>query len=833
MRNLFIALLLACCPLAVLADQAAPPPPAAAPGGNAVYEQLRHAALGGEAVTLSNYTLRRDGAIFKLTGTVTFLEPVEGKVTGAVFSGDGVLGVQPPTAVEQRNLRVYFGPEYTERFHDLVLRFTDGTYEELKKAGSAAAAPASGGYLAAIEGALRDDLKYNLAARILQDLLNPGESDGTFWAFIHGERDGKLLFIVDPHGVPAVGNDDTGHQFPTMSPEEVALLTYSDDPWGVWAAYHRPEEYSSGTASSREQNGTMQIVAQKLDTHFEKNGFLNATAQTTFVALQNGLRVVPFDLYRRLRVEKVTDAAGQPLEFIQEGWKTDTQFWVVLPKPMATGEKMTISTTYGGKEAVFNEGGGNYFPIARDNWYPNTIYSLFGGFANFDMTFHTPKGLEMIATGEEVSSKRVGNEDVSEWKTDSPVVVAGFNFGRFRREQAQMKQPALLVQSYANENPPTWVTEYLHATESQMPSQQDLNTTSRMESEYGNVGTMQTLSLAKKPLAEGQLAVQIYTDYFGPLSFKHLALSQQTACNFGQAWPSLIYIPICSLFDNTVKQRLGLLYGDRGYWLAVTSHETAHQWWGHTVAFSSYRDQWMSEGFAEFSASLFVQRAYGTERFRKFWDDELWLMSQKNRFGTRSLDVGPLTLGQRLANTKAGLDTYRLLIYPKGAYVLHMIRMMMWNAREGDKAFKDMMHDFVQTYRGQVATTEDFKAIVEKHMTPEMDIDKNHKMDWFFNEYVYGTAFPRYRYSYNLRPGANGQQVLHIAITGADVGPDFKMLVPIYLEFANGKVVRLGVAPMVGTSTLETDVPLGIKEAPKAVVLNYFDDVLGTIEPGK
>jgi hypothetical protein len=49
-----------------------------------------------------------------------------------------------------------------------------------------------------------------------------------------------------------------------------------------------------------------------------------------------------------------------------------------------------------------------------------------------------------------------------------------------------------------------------------------------------------------------------------------------------------------------------LQWRDKGYWKVVTPQEVAHQWWGHTVGFDSGRDQWMSEGFADFSASLYL-----------------------------------------------------------------------------------------------------------------------------------------------------------------------------------------------------------------------------------
>src|ERR1700677_3993865 len=87
----------------------------------------------------------------------------------------------------------------------------------------------------------------------------------------------------------------------------------------------------------------------------------------------------------------------------------------------------------------------------------------------------------------------------------------------------------------------------------------------------------------------------------------HIYLTQQTACSYGQSWPMLVYLPICYFWDSTIQHQLGVLDGDPSYWQVVTAHEVAHQWWGQTVGFSSYRDQWMSEGFANFSASLFLK----------------------------------------------------------------------------------------------------------------------------------------------------------------------------------------------------------------------------------
>ena len=126
------------------------------------------------------------------------------------------------------------------------------------------------------------------------------------------------------------------------------------------------------------------------------------------------------------------------------------------------------------------------------------------------------------------------------------------------------------------------------------------------------------------------------------------------------------------------------------------------------------------------SASLYVSMIEkAPKKFIEFWNDERELLLEKNAQGFRAIDAGPLTMGYRANNSRTGSNVTRRLIYPKGAYVLHMVRMMMWDRKTGDQNFIAAMHDFVQTYSGKAATTEDFKAAMEKHMTREMDVDGN------------------------------------------------------------------------------------------------------------
>jgi Peptidase family M1 domain len=798
---------------------------AQAPNADGNYQQLRNIALGSKAVTVNNFTLKRDAATFQLnSGTVCFLPPVNGKVTGAVFTGEGRLLLTPPLPSEQRSLSLLSKEaEFSESFSRLVLRFTDGTYDEIERATAPAAPSCDAGLLRDSQHATRKKLHYNLDARILQDVLSP-QPGGLFVAFVHGKKySDKILFMIDPHGAQDV------------EPEEIELMTYEDNKQGIWTAFHYSAEYASGAAKGSQKNGVIHIEHQQLDTELGKGGQLNGKAVTEFVAQSEGVRVVPLHLFHTLRVQSVTGEGGQALQFVQEDKLEDPQFWVVLSKPLAAGEKYTLTTTYGGKEAVLAAGGGNYFPVARENWYPNAASGGLGEYSNYDMTFRIPKGMKMAATGNLISDSNEGDHNVSVWKSPVPLTVAGFSFGKFKQEQVKLEKPDVLVLSYANEQPPDWVVGLKTAVDDPFKGMDARQGGSDIGSGLGN---MSTVSLNQKALAEAQIAVRIYTDYFGSIPYKRLEITQQTATDFGQSWPGLVYLPMSYLFDSTTRHALGNImrtlyptYTDDpfGYFSVVAPHEVAHQWWGHTVGFNSYRDQWMSEGFADMSASIYLQLVYAKEpqRYIKFWNDERKLLLERNREGVRAIDAGPVTMGYRVANSREGFDSYRHLIYPKGAYILHMLRQMMWERQSGDQRFKETMRDFVATYNGSAATTEDFKAMVEKHMSPGMDLQGNHKMDWFFNEYVYGTALPSYKFDYSFGNAANGDVTLSFKLTEAGVDKSFAMPVPIYLELANGTIARLGSARIIGDSTVDQTVTLaGLKERPKRAMVNYYDDVL-------
>ena len=71
-----------------------------------------------------------------------------------------------------------------------------------------------------------------------------------------------------------------------------------------------------------------------------------------------------------------------------------------------------------------------------------------------------------------------------------------------------------------------------------------------------------------------------------------------------------------------------------------------------------------------------------------------------------------------------------------------------------------MMKEFVQTSAGKNVTTREFQDVVERHITPTMDVAKTGKMDWFFRQWVDGTEIPDYDVNVDIAPAADGEYKL-------------------------------------------------------------------------
>jgi hypothetical protein len=745
-----------------------------APNAQNTYAALRADLPGAESVTVKDFTLAREGGVFHFDqGDFYFYSPVEGKVTGAVFVGKGRFDLTVKDVGEQRSLALLTkSAGMAQDFTTLVLRFTDGTADEIRKASAGAGAQPDGHVRAAGEDlakGFRKELHENLELRLLADVVGGGNRGSFFLASFHmgNALTGKnVLFIVDPEG--------TFHS----SPDEVELTTWSEFEVEPWAAFRMEH------ADAKDRGQRVQVTDERLNVTIERSGAMKSSAETTVKMRKDGVRVVRLNLYPTLRVTGVYSESGASLDFVQEAKENDPDFAVILPEAAKAGETLRVLTVYGGKDALRADGSNTYYlmPGARETWYPSG-QSGFGDFSNFHMTFHIPKQLQIVATGKQVSLTPKGGGMVQAvWESGSPIPVAGFNLGDFKTTGAKTPQ-GFSVDAYADVSLPDVYTPLTERS--------------------STMGSLSAVSALKGEVSQGNAAIQIYTNFFGKLPYDHVALTEQTACNYGQSWPMLVYLPICGFWDTTVQHQLGLLDYDASYWREVTPHEVAHQWWGQLVGFNSYRDQWMSEGFANFSVGVFLlSTSPKMDEYRAFWKEQQRNLLQKNSKGVRPIDAGALTMGARVSNSKSGEGVYQMLIYSKGAYVLHMLEMMYWTPNGQEEAFKRSMQQFVSEYSGKAATTEDWKNSMERSMPKSLDLQGDGKLDWFFDEYVYGTELPHYTVSSDFSVGADGITSAHLKLSQSNVSKSFAMLVPLYLQMQNGTTVKVANVAIHGSETI-------------------------------
>jgi hypothetical protein len=402
----------------------------------------------------------------------------------------------------------------------------------------------------------------------------------------------------------------------------------------------------------------------------------------------------------------------------------------------------------------------------------------------------------LVAVGDQVSERTVGGQKVAVWRSDEPIRVAGFNYGDYEKNSRNDAESGVNVDVYTHRG-----------------------------TQFG--------SMAGTAIADTLNTARLGKVYFGALPYRHMSITQQPELSFGQSWPTLVFLPTTSFISST-----DFAFGTDGidaravqslkeFRNTVTWHEVAHQWWGHQVGWSSYRDQWLSEGIAEFTAGLALEMTGGGRKgANAFWEVRRVEVLGRTT-GVVNADAGAITQGFRLT-TRRSPDAARAIIYSKGAYIVHMLRMMMREdgVADPDRGFRTMMMDFVKTWSGKNASTDDFKVVAERHVTKNANLAGDGRLDYFFNQWVYGTDIPALTSALEATDLGGGKYRIAGTITQAAVPPEFRTSVPVYLDFGNDRITKLGSVAITGSTTAKMSVEVNLPQRPRRVLVNAMHDVL-------
>ena len=768
----------------------------------AEYEAIRMARPDGRIAPVEGLQLVRDAFTIEFrSGTLHLLTPVAGQTIGAVFIGDGTYRLTPATSAERRQVRLVTGDNQLEtlsdRFDRLVVFFTDRTLDEI-----AAHTPVKSG--APNEQAVRfyedylrrqqREVQINLQLRVFGDLLNrPGRKDGVFLAPVDGRTYGKVLLVIDPLGI-----SNLSPQLADLGGEEVALISTDERKGGFW--YLSTTSASAVAGRGKPVRPLADAVSYEIDTTIDLRE-LRGRATITLQPLLDGLRVLPLHIDDTITIRSATlaSSAGGTLPVIrdevQSGYRrmfssgvADGDVAVVFPEPLKAGTSVRLRIEYDGQE-VLEGSGGRYAVRARESWYPNL--GTFVDLATYDLTFRFPRRNSLVAVGRQVSERIEGGQKIAQWRADFPIRVAGFNYGEFEKLTIKDADTGLGIGVYTNSD---WASQ------------------------------------ARIAQADAMNASRVATAFFGKQPFAELSITQQVQSNFGQSWPSLVFLPTLALTsstrraqDTSVDPRAMLEIEE--FINVVGWHEVAHQWWGHQVGWQGYRDQWLSEGFAEFTAALTLEVTQGRRSYDRFWNLRRQEILNREK-GLANFEAGAMTQGFRLG-TERSPGAARAMLYSKGAYVLHMLRMMMReDGKDPDRAFRGMMTDFATSFAGRSPSTADFQQVAEKHMVPVLDLARNKRLDYFFEQWVYGTDVPQLGSSLQVTDLGGGRYRISGTVGQGGVPDGFHSLVPVYLDFGEERVQKLGTIHLTGSATQKLSVEIQLPQKPRRALINARSEVL-------
>ena len=787
------------------------------------YTALRASRPDGRTVALTNFTFDRDVYHFTLNGSLHLLAPVGGTTPGAVFVGEGQYTLTPATADERRGLALRSGDD---KLTTLADKFDSAVFFDtalIKQAGDAKTGNADTRAGQVFDDFLkreRRDLTTNFHLRVLQDLLDPVERP-LFLAFVRGRKLPPAVLAVDPRGADALRLFDIGDEN-----EGTLLYVHDQTKGGIWYLAHLKEEYDRGSATVVPR--VADADRYQIDTTIAPNAEVSGTTVMTITSVKAG-RVLPIALARKLRIDDVqfsTASAGPAwtsVPFVQENADEDADVAVVFPSALQSGSRYLLKTKYHGvgKEVLTESGDGNFTVGARESWYPNV--GSFRVTADYELTFRTPQKSknQVVAVGVLTDDKVEGDQHITVWKSTHPLRVAGFNYGNFKKTSTVDNDSGMTIDVYTNPGEPDIIRQINMAVGS-APREELFG------SELAGGVHIDTSRLAQAAFADGANTSRIGNLFFGPLPDKRLAITQQSAWFYGQSWPNLIYLPYLAFVGSYVRHQLGFGLNMADFVDQVGAHEVAHQWWGHQVGSRSYHDAWLSEGFAEFTSGLVLEVRNGIGAANASYEKKRRNILEKMRGAHITNDeAGPVSDGVRLSTWQAPA-AYNVIVYDKGAYVLHMLRMLFHDSRKQnpEEDFIAMMHDFAATYAGKNASTEDFQHIVEKHAPKKMKVTADGSLSWFFAQWVRGTAIPRYVSKLDVQPSAAGKYRISGSVTQSEVPENFVGIMPLYVTFDNNAMAKLGDLLLIGNATKNINVEVPLSRQPKGVLINAMHDVL-------
>jgi hypothetical protein len=771
-------------------------------------------------------------------GTIAFTQDVMGRITGAFFEGDGEVLLTPPNEVERQSMSLFTGMAILEehfatayfRFNDDVaaelqpgLRATENQQEFVGRWNETAKNLANADAMRLL---LTFSRMLPVTGATLREPADPTSGPGAEDRFLHARLQGTKLGVFDVY----VDSSATEQ----VQAGQAKAAESGDIYYDVWTSFSplNPRTAQKGdgtrhrtspgtlsgtplgtpTETKRTRDGRVTIGHYTITTEVQPPKRIQARARVQCEIKEGGPRAVLFELSRYLQMESVK-LDGQAVEFIQNPAVEGTQLSrrgndlvaVMLPEPARTGQKIDLEFVYGG-EVLAEAGIGLLYVGARGTWYPNRGIAM----ADFDLEFEYPPGWTLVATGKPAPVSAAGSaakasntqqssaQQVSRWVSERPMPLAGFNLGKYKVATTQAGD--VTVETYATTGvernfptPRAQVTEPNPADPAARPLQ--LSIPSRPSPSQTEVTVGEAAARA----------IQHYAQWFGPYPYSRLALTQLPGRD-SQGWPGLVFLSSYAFLDQEQREQLHFAPDKILLQQQIPAHETAHQWWGDLIAWKTYRDQWISEGLANYCALMMLEEK-NPAGFRQVMDRYRRDLVGKNKDGMSAMDAGPVTLGSRLLSSKFP-EGYEEILYGRGTWMFHMLRTMLKDAAlkdaaaqggrrvqgggSGEEPFLRALRKVRQRYEGQSISTRELLDVFAEDLPPALRYEGKSSLDWFLEGWINGTALPRLELKAVKFTAKDAGTVVSGEIVQHDAPQELVTSVPVYAVMAGKQAVLLG-----------------------------------------
>ena len=169
---------------------------------------------------------------------------------------------------------------------------------------------------------------------------------------------------------------------------------------------------------------------------------------------------------------------------------------------------------------------------------------------------------------------------------------------------------------------------------------------------------------------------------------------------------------------------------------SLVAHELAHQWFGDFVTCRDWSHIWLNEGFATYYDWLWQGEDHGRAQ----------LLTTLHRAAADVTGKANETRGIVWRKFDEPVEMFNYLAYPKGAWVLHMLRSEL-----GPDLYRKCIRTYLQRHALGSPTTDQLRAVFEEL--------SGRSLEKFFDQWVYGIGTPQLDIAYAWDEGARSAKI--------------------------------------------------------------------------